>query len=825
MKSNITDEQFTWLRLLEILKPYNISKFAFDGLIEFITPPPKYSSLATIIENMSHVLQSCLDILAASHIEDKTFAHNIRIWLDCCSTIKAHLDEIESRLPGFSAKGKFSHRPPYRDFFESHPLAVALWCSVQDGDLHRRYVNMQAHLCLAFHILKTQNAKKQKRLASAQERACLAARKLSWPDYAELLKTFPDQPLSIKAYRRAIEPFDGDKDIHPLLLLIDYALDEKSTRERTGVVSKRGSTGAFSKEQQIVSFCGDEEADSGEKLTLLKVHTGKRNEVADRKKSLCNPDEFLSRLFVVQEHDGKDPSGGLSGCQQHMIARGASSAIAMHNQRFPCDWERLTAYELETFLMSLGELSAGSNSIMGIPPQELAAFLSISFWMSVPPDVARCTTLVIEPARCKGALGIKWLSNGEGWWVVKPRVAKLESVPAKVLVSQAVPIATGYYTLSIPKQAAASLNRHLASFSSSFDPVKIFNRETAEYELAGNEFMKTLRKREGGRQSLQRIAMHMYHQIAKLTGADVTAAMSITGRNDPLGAVPLHYTANSIERLKSIYAEACSSILTDAGMAIEPVSPQKESRYFVGSRYVPKQETVLNLVSNLRERIKSTREGTKSDPIRLHNLITVYTVTMLGFATGYRAVHDPLLQEAEIDLESGFAVISDKDDDSFYNSRIVWLPDICLQQLELYKKHISELQQWLFRHNLQLFFKSREKSTTGRQADRENPSLFFLEQNAEDLPVQPKYLKKLLAKTEYQLPINSNRHYLRTELMNKGCPLEVVSAFLGHWERGEEPWGRYSGFSPLVYREELSKYLNPLLKDSGWIPEAGLIRR
>jgi len=202
-------------------------------------------------------------------------------------------------------------------------------------------------------------------------------------------------------------------------------------------------------------------------------------------------------------------------------------------------------------------------------------------------------------------------------------------------------------------------------------------------------------------------------------------------------------------------------------------------------------------------------------------MITVYTVAMLGFATGYRAVHDPLLQEAEIDRESGFAVISDKDDDSFYNARIIWLPDICLRQFALYQNHLFALQRWLFDHNLPLFFKSREKASTGRQTDRENPALFFLESNADDLPVQPKLLKKLLAETSYQLPINANRHYLRTNLMNMGCPQEVVSAFLGHWERGEEPWGRYSGLSPIVYRKELAKHLVKLIGNDGWKLETG----
>jgi len=75
---------------------------------------------------------------------------------------------------------------------------------------------------------------------------------------------------------------------------------------------------------------------------------------------------------------------------------------------------------------------------------------------------------------------------------------------------------------------------------------------------------------------------------------------------------------------------------------------------------------------------------------------------------------------------------------------------------------------------------------------------------------------------KYALPFNASRHYLRSILLERGCPVEVINAFMGHFERGEEPWGRFSGLSPDTYRNQLSSYLVPLLQDDGWEALPGL---
>ncbi|MBT0666128.1 hypothetical protein KI809_17595 [Geobacter pelophilus] len=832
MQSKVSYQDFS-ATLYDALKHCGVKQGDFESLMRFIDPPPKYAAFATIAENLVKIFQHLeyisLKFAGGFSSQTRSTLHaNLSAWLHCCEMITANCREIETVLQDFCAPGKSSYEPPYRDFFGTHPLFVALWCRKPDEALSRRYELVQAYLCLLYLELQTLGLGKRQKAESAKEKACLAVRKLARPEFEETLMAFPDRAMSLADFRNIVDSFSIDKHISPIPHLIKLALREISVRDRgKGISVIRRSRGSFSNSKQVISFAADDDSGSMDSITLLSVEQGNKTDIAERKHNLTCTEEFASsRQFAVFDRSGPDPSGGLSEKQRRRMSVGAASAIAMSNQRLPTDWDRLTAYEVATFLEGLNDLSQMKikREYGEVGSRELAAFLTIAFWLSATAEDVRNVVIVPSKERCKTDIGILLAGNDSGHrWIVKPRVSELKVIPDKILAPLTLPIAKRY-ELPIPVSALNTMIAHLMQFPEPFFPARIFSRESAEYDLAAKEFLKDIRRRKGGRLSLERVSMHLHGLIAQLPGSDITAAISISRRNDPLGWVPLHYTSNSIERLQGIYAQACNSVLADAGLRKDLFSDRKTSNRYVGSRFVPKTDTVKDLVCKLHTRLHDARNVEKDRQIQLHNAMTVYTVMLIGYATGFRAVHDPLLQEAEIDRESGFAVISDKDDDSFYNARIVWLPEICMQQIDLYNSHLAALQRWLFGHNLQLFFNSREKAYTGRQTNRVNPALFLLQKNKNNLPVQPSYLKELLGRIKYPLPINSNRHFLRTNLLQSGCPVEVIQAFLGHWERGVEPWGRYSGLSPLVYRDELSKHLVPLLEEAGWTKESGLGR-
>ena len=66
-------------------------------------------------------------------------------------------------------------------------------------------------------------------------------------------------------------------------------------------------------------------------------------------------------------------------------------------------------------------------------------------------------------------------------------------------------------------------------------------------------------------------------------------------------------------------------------------------------------------------------------------------------------------------------------------------------------------------------------------------------------------------------PVNGFRKLLRTELAERGCPPEALSAFMGHWLSGEEPQDAFSSFCPRTYVQDLHAYLLPLMRELGWM--------
>jgi hypothetical protein len=243
-----------------------------------------------------------------------------------------------------------------------------------------------------------------------------------------------------------------------------------------------------------------------------------------------------------------------------------------------------------------------------------------------------------------------------------------------------------------------------------------------------------------------------------------------------------------------------------------------------GTPYRPTRKAVCALVSGLIEQtaVHLANIVGRDGIIAFHNSIMRYTAIMFAFSTGFRAVTSPLLPPAQIDEDTGFAVISDKDGSDYYNARIVWLPPVCIKQYRLYFDHLEALLPKLEHLDLELFYQLKDLLTQDYPADR-LPLFFLLDRQGESQKITPTDLwKNIRENLQYDLPANASRHYLRSNLLEKGCPPEVISAFMGHWERGQEPWGRNSALCPLSYSTVLSKFLIPLLDEVGWTPIQGL---
>lgn len=820
-----TPESNYWSTIHSFLPDAGIS--SFNSLRTFINAPMTPKSFAIIAENLLEILPLVLSSIDSVH--ESELARNIPLWIEYCREIVNKQEEIASVIPGFRDSGDLPYKPPQLGDYTRHPLGVALWCSVKTAhEPSSSYRLLQANLCLAHHFLIQLEETRKYRYANAKEVGCRTTRQLADPKYYSSLNLLPETAIRFTLYCRAVIDLAEDPRIRNLKPLFAYALHRKR-----GITHDRRKdpydTSPFEKIVPTMELTEEEGHGAAEKISVLKVRSGNRGQAARQKKYLCSPEEFTdARETVLIEHSGSDPSGGLSIGQQYFKARGVTTAIEMHNQRLGCDWENLTPYEISVLLDGIEKLAGQGENISGIPAAEVAAFLSIIFWTSATPEVACRSVWVPQPAASKEQLAIHW-EGATRFWVVEPKTPKQKHIPAHRLKDQALPLSSRY-VLPIPAVAQSVLRQRLEKLAGNMGAVRLFSRSSSTLVTAADMYMKSLRKATGGRHTLQRVSRFVHDFLSRMPGSDVTVAMAVTGREDILGSVALHYTAHPVRRVQELYAAACARIQKDSGIERcvfggENSQIPGTDNVYVGSMYVPLRTTVITMIEDLHARLEDARGKTKmmkEGVLKLHNVLTVYTVMMLGFATGYRAVRDPLLQEAEIDRATGFAAISDKDDDSFRHSRIVWLPEMCIRQIDLFREHTDQLQKLLFTENQDLFFKVRRKATTGRGENRENPSLYLLDTETGDLTVKPKYLEGLLKIIDYQLPMNANRHYLRTNLFERNCPVEVINAFMGHADRGNDPWGVFSGLSPLVYRQALTDCLVPILKEDGWRVESGL---
>lgn len=845
----LTDEEADrlWSTLYKCIDDVYPNRSAFDSFRKFITPPPSLNGFVRIAENF-------LAISEQFHHEIKTQpyftgAESLETWKELCKILITRADKISLSIPRFSDHSGDGD-PPYRGYYETHCLGVALWCVSPNEALKQKFLILQATLCEAIKSAQKLSIQKQFTLKLQPSNACLAVRKLATPDKSYWLSLLPDEPNTLLSYWNHLSRLiDNSAHIfYPLQHLIEIAIGMATISTRRYRERNRRKFQESTIETYPLDFGIDH---SPQRSAKISTHISGDNQTKSRRRNaLLHEEEFKTqRSSIAIETEGKDPSGGLSASQQHLKAKEAVSHISMSNQRLPFTLNQLARHEVALFLDELDVLATTPGSINGILNQEVAVFCTIAFWTSRTTSEVTNTKLTPAIFRVDQSIAICRDKNGSCFFVVSPFTTPLKTDVEKNARSQALQLARRY-DLTIPERAMKILGPWLDQITFSYELQDIFHHVAKKYEDAIDDFFKYVRKKHDCRLNANRAFKYMHDLISGLPKSDITVAMAISGRSDNLGKVNLHYTAHAISTIKHLYQcavtkalltpiSACTDLIDHEQIKQEVVTmertPDHESAHpvdqiksikgaHIGSCFVPRDETVSKLVRVMLERLQQLRKMIQLETdyiIDFHNEFVTYTILLVGFCTGYRAVHDPLLQKAEIDLTSGFAVISDKDDDSFFNARIVWLPPICLQQLEAYSEHLQDLGKYLFGINQRLFFKSRGNNITGRRAERSTPGLFYLDGAHEQIEVCPKRIETYLKSIGFSLPVNANRHYLRTNLIKAGCPIEIVNTFMGHAEMGQEPWGKHSGLSPHTYRDELSKQLVPLIAAGGWRVEPG----
>lgn len=815
-----------WEILFHFVKDDFPDRPIFDAFREFVSPPPPLFNFTRIAGNFIHVAGQ-LSAMISLNTHQPSYAAHLNAWVKLCRIITSKAEQIELQIQGFIAIGNTDASPPYLGYYESHCLGVALWCSYPETSLSRNYHILQAMLCHVVNEAKIRAFHDQLNLDSQLSSGCLTVRKLASPTNSDLLSLLPAEPCSFTDYRKRIEALTSDSKeiLYPLHHLVEIALKISNVSSRhsgpRNYTDKRRDT--------ITDIYKLGEDDAGTPGTTVRITTDVTGDSKTReqcRRALLSNDEFTEpREVITLEVAGKDPSGGLSPGQQYLKAKETQKHIAMANQQLPFAMEQLAPHDIDLFLKELALLSSTAGELNGIDNEDLAAFLAIGFWTSRSMDHIVHATFATSLSAARANIAVLRDTGNSWYFVITPRTPDLRTRIERKAAAQALQPAKRY-CLPVPELAIKTICPWVDQISAKYLEVRIFEHNVLKYEAASDQFFKQIRGKHDSRLSVTRIFNHLHNIISRQPGSESTHAMAISGKADILGKVNLHYTATLTAKIQDAYQWAVSDIYGQhRGVpSINQSNQERETNIHVGSRFVPRRPVIAEIIENMREQLAQLRKDMDVSFDRLvnfHNVFTSYTVLMIGFGTGYRAVHDPLLQEAEIDHASGFGVIADKDGNDFYNSRIVWLPPMCLSQLSLYSEHLHNMRRSLFWWNQKLFFSSKEDSITGRQQERSCPGLFYLDQKHDSVEVRPSSLESYLKLIGFALPVNANRHYLRSNLLRMGCPPEVINAFMGHWCLGLEPWGRFSGLSPDTYRRELSKHLGELIKEDKWHVEPG----
>ncbi|MDY0268895.1 hypothetical protein [Trichloromonas sp.] len=711
-----------------------------------------------------------------------------RQWVDMATTLASLMQAPTAA----TQRGK--KRSPLWGLFEKNAVYVAIWTVLQgEREVTTAYLELLAHEVIAASIIR-EKAEKNAEYRNVLVTAPGALRKAFETDTS---LSGIDLHCDPTVLRKEILNSSLAEVLAPVCTLLSYIYTKAAPRREGG--ERRTTTYRHRLTSRPYDDLGlDEEQLQGTtQITLIS----RRREDPDEEEKLLAEGEISHYPDMIA---ASEPRQQLQSLTQQILhtQRAARTALTNRNQALPHHWQGLTQNEVMRFWDAIDWLSRNqtSNSKTTNPNDVLATTMAtmlfcgksvnevadMRIYHGDPPDHPRSGLLH---------------RHGQWYWV---------SVPYSVDYGDETPKGT-CLILPLP-QCTHAVFQHLAlSYSDTIGALTDISALQTDIQT----IITGINKKYGTRLTRERVSHYLFEQVQKQEGADVASAMYITGKSAYLGTVVSHYTRQTGIRLTSIYIKVWEGIfpapLEDHPGKNLPQNPD------IGSSRVPKRETVQSLVAQLRQQTCTWRDfyaGNKDhrNLIQYHNALTRYTAIFIAYATGIRAVTHPFPDGENIDHETGFCVISDKDSDDRYHTRLVWLPPDCHRQYLLYRNH-SKLVASIMANVRNDFFT--------RAQDR----FFFLDENGSPAAITP---KRLYDFSDLPTPItiaeNGNRHMLRSWLLVRGASPEVINAYLGHWFLGEEPWAQHSALSPHQYRLSLSTHVQELLDHLGFEPIEGVAK-
>jgi hypothetical protein len=324
------------------------------------------------------------------------------------------------------------------------------------------------------------------------------------------------------------------------------------------------------------------------------------------------------------------------------------------------------------------------------------------------------------------------------------------------------------------------------------------------------EIIKRINQKFDINVGLQKISESFRQAILYETN-DQAEYILITNQNFNHAIVSSHYYSVTKANLCRIHTTAINYILQKCGLNEACVEYHEFDTFKVGSKLILSSEIIQDFIADLLTRINDAKRDNVI--FKIHNAFTTYILALFGFATGYRAIRDPINFKYQINKTMGFICLCDKDNDANSHTRLIPVAKVVLDQLIEYEYYLKVLVSKLglfpnAQHQIRTILQNNDDECTA-------PYFFYLTEHYRITSVSPRSIRFHINQ-DWKLPANVNRHYIRTRMREFDCPSEFVDYFMGHWEHGEEPFNAFSLVSPIEIRNITLPTIEKILKQDGW---------
>jgi hypothetical protein len=581
----------------------------------------------------------------------------------------------------------------------------------------------------------------------------------------------------------------------------------------------------------LVLRSGDEIFDH---LAQGKIHRSRKRISVDRKTA----DELLAQDDdPLEDEDGEEADdtelGDLRRDQEpgdyQEISTSWANHVEMANQQFPWTFGGLVPEELsDVLLLQPAKLLSSVRTRMLTREErarlEVLALVQVMFWTGSSVDRAKNLRVVDEfQDNQEDELLLKLATQSDcAWWRIRaplPDYRQVQEKPAHGLDRDRasyleLPDVAGSSELVSALRGLQRSEMASAQSPGTLDPTRVFHRTYRGYRAAVNGVIRG--NDRSSRLNAERIGKCMTQRVLQESRGDSSATAVVTGNDLNLATVRLFYACRSARQLQCLYKKSALGLFGELKRTLNPelrggfrsrqeFSLAKPSLY-IGNRICPTLESLKKAVESLIEEIQACAERNREDDaVNHHNWFTLYTIWFFSYTTGIRGIKTPYLPIAEIDRKSGIATITDKDNGLGYRTKLTWISPDLIKQVDSYQDFLSR--------SLRLPKEDSDPlaSRSVRVRNGNTWPCFFVDKQMNPLEVSPKTLEHIMHRF-LSFPVNIHRRIISSELLDRGCPPEVVSAWMGHWHRGEEPWARFSTFAFSEYRRCLKKYLAPFLR-------------